>query len=507
MTIGNLPEELLLEIFDYYRRSFCTRSTYLRDWNSKNGWFKLAHVCHRWRIVILASPSRLELRIYFAHDTPARAVVLECLSHLPIVVNYRGTTWTAGTPQRFVSALRFPDRVCAIAYAQPRGTFSVISKALDSPFPALLSLDVDQGNYPDPISLPTSFMSSVRSLQHLRLNGARLPSLLPLFSAARALTRLVLNVDKVFCPGPEASLLTHLQHMPHLRLLDVTVLDFDFAPGHIENSSTTVLLPKLTDFRFFGARPQTELFVAGLVTPSLQGLHIFGIHLFVAESPTYQIANYVSKFIRVAGAVFLTAQLTMSLMSPKISLFAYPHSIDDKPFKKLTMDVQMATHWQLGSALSATLAILEEIFLFGFDLPPFYFASPFGNSITWRKFFEEFRNVKVLRLHHGLETKVADLLGQPNVNPAPPQEEVGPDAMTPLGTTIESNDSQFPMDIFPSLEEIVVYPRRPYGSIDAGERASVLASFVPFANARYRAGRPVKLFWNTDGRVPKHGLP
>jgi hypothetical protein len=52
VTIYNLPSEVLLEIFDQYRQSFVDQPE--RVWNNKNGWFKLAHVCHNWRCLVLA---------------------------------------------------------------------------------------------------------------------------------------------------------------------------------------------------------------------------------------------------------------------------------------------------------------------------------------------------------------------------------------------------------------------------------------------------------------------
>jgi hypothetical protein len=95
------------------------------------------------------------------------------------------------------------------------------------------------------------------------------------------------------------------------------------------------------------------------------------------------------------------------------------------------------------------LATLEDI---SFSM---YYELLLGDLVPWREFFEELRNVKVLRLCHGLETAIVDVLRQPTVNP-PPRQEVDPDGITPSGTPINSNRSQFSLDISPLLEEIVV---------------------------------------------------
>ena len=105
----------------------------------------------------------------------------------------------------------------------------------------------------------------------------------------------------------------------------------------------------------------------------------------------------------------------------------------------------------------------------------------------------------MLRLQHGLETIVADILRPSTAYHLPAGEEADPDATKPSSTPINHSGSQFG---FPSLEEIVVYARTPNMPIDEKEIESVLESFAPFTTARYRVGRPVKVFWNTYGKVP-----
>ncbi|KAI0251459.1 hypothetical protein BJV78DRAFT_1211769 [Lactifluus subvellereus] len=70
-----LPEEVLLEIFDSYRQGLECQGNYENLWNGRNGWFNLAHVCRNWRRVVLASPSRLRLRLIFTAHTPTRKIV------------------------------------------------------------------------------------------------------------------------------------------------------------------------------------------------------------------------------------------------------------------------------------------------------------------------------------------------------------------------------------------------------------------------------------------------
>lgn len=110
--------------------------------------------------------------------------------------------------------------------------------------------------------------------------------------------------------------------------------------------------------------------------------------------------------------------------------------------------------------------------------------------------------MKVLRFHHGLDADVAEMLRQPIENPPPLQEKVDPDETAPSGTLIASNRRQSALDIFPSLEEIIVYTSTPETSVDAKERASVLELFGPFVTVRHQMGHSVNVFWITNGEVP-----
>jgi hypothetical protein len=282
--------------------------------------------------------------------------------------------------------------------------------------------------------------------------------------------------------------------MPHLRDLRVSLhchLFKELPP------TTPILLPELTSFRFVGEHRQVEWFVAGLDTPSLREFHIF-----VADISHRLHIPYLTNLIHAVGVVFVAAQLTISGPSLRTDLFAWHNSIDDSPSKIFTIKTQFKADPDI--ALSTMLATLEDIFLF----TPIYMSIPgllLEGCATWHKFFKEFRNVKVLRLLHGLETKVAEMLRHPTMNTLP-QEEAYPDATILSSTPIITYRSELISDMFPLLEEIVLYVGMPYSGmlkISETERASMLKLFGPFVAARHELGRPVKVFWSTD-EVPRY---
>ena len=198
--------------------------------------------------------------------------------------------------ERFISALKRPDRVCRIAFRGSLECSSQISEALDLPFPALESLELYKMDNKS-VLRATFFMASIRSLRHLRLDAWWLTTLLPILSVTRSLVDLTLNLTIDNQPLNRPSLLAHLENMPRLRNLQVFMEFFteEMPP------STTVLLGELTCLRFRGHPTQVGWFVAGLVLPSLRELHI-SFTIFVI-TPTLHIP-YLSKLIHATGIFF-----------------------------------------------------------------------------------------------------------------------------------------------------------------------------------------------------------
>ncbi|KAF8480526.1 hypothetical protein DFH94DRAFT_481290 [Russula ochroleuca] len=435
----------------------------------------------------------------------ALPIAVATLLHKQYAYNY---AWNplenASTQERLISALRYklryPDRVCSIAI---RGPYQYeIIEALDLPLPALECLEIDDTTSVGHTYLPMSMslMTSIQSLRHVRLAGKPLTSFFPILSVTRAIIDLTLNIDTVLCSAKGASLLTHLQYMPQLRNLQVETqslsseeMEGEEMEGEEMPSIMSILLAELTYVRFRGECAEIEWIMAGLVTPSLREFHITAY-----DDGTLHIP-YLFEFIRVADIVVSTARLSISRFGFAITLFAHPHSIEDLTFKIVTVTTPFLAN--PSGAPSAMLGTIEDIF-FSLGDNMTHHELLLEDLVSWREFFEEFRNVKVLRLCHCLDTQVVDILRLLPMNSPPSREGVDPDAITPLSTPINSNGSQS-LGIFPLLEEIVVYATKSDTRIDEKERASVLESFVPFTTARHEAGRPVKVFWNTDGVFPR----
>jgi hypothetical protein len=105
ITFDMLPDDVLLEIFDFYLDE---DNFFLR----KEKWIALAHVCQCWRSVIFQSRHRLNLRLVCKPNTRVRDT-LDIWPPLPLIITdiyFLNET----TSDNIIAALEQNDRVCQI---------------------------------------------------------------------------------------------------------------------------------------------------------------------------------------------------------------------------------------------------------------------------------------------------------------------------------------------------------------------------------------------------------
>ena len=131
-----LPDDVLLEIFDFY----------LDEGLEIDEWITLAHVCRRWRSVVFYSPRRLNLLLLCTPRTPARDS-LDIWPPLPLIIDGmsassyddRDRTCVYNT----IAALDHPDRVCEIQlydFSSSNLRYVTDSVAMQKPFQELTRL-------------------------------------------------------------------------------------------------------------------------------------------------------------------------------------------------------------------------------------------------------------------------------------------------------------------------------------------------------------------------------
>src|SRR6266852_949881 len=135
-----LPDDVLLEIFDFYHDADEEDMLYFFNADDKQRmeeWVALAHVCRRWRSVVLQSPHRLNLRLFCSPKTPARDT-LDIWPPLPLIVSNSG--YGLSGVDNVVAALEHSDRVCHIdlhIYSTSEWEHVPNSAAMQKPFPEL----------------------------------------------------------------------------------------------------------------------------------------------------------------------------------------------------------------------------------------------------------------------------------------------------------------------------------------------------------------------------------
>jgi hypothetical protein len=80
VTISVLPDNVLLEIFHFYKDHPASLYTY--TWR----WTKLIHVCRRWRHIVFGSPRGLDLQLRCSDTTPTKRL-LDTWPPLPIRID------------------------------------------------------------------------------------------------------------------------------------------------------------------------------------------------------------------------------------------------------------------------------------------------------------------------------------------------------------------------------------------------------------------------------------
>src|SRR5712672_3684502 len=128
------------------------------EWARERWWYKLAHICRRWRYLVLGSASHLGLCLLCTYGTP----VADMLAHsppLPLVLNYIDEDHevtmgdghgpllhehcqcirklTAKDEEGILLALQHRDRVRCIRFLMPVANLQNVTMAIDDKFPLL----------------------------------------------------------------------------------------------------------------------------------------------------------------------------------------------------------------------------------------------------------------------------------------------------------------------------------------------------------------------------------
>ena len=306
-TINVLPDEALLEIFDFL----------LYENGRTEGWHPLVHVCRKWRDIIFGSPRRLNLRLYCTTWTPVKEM-LDIWPPLPIIIN--GSCFPSSSVDNVVAALECNDRICEVKFGPSSiSLWENVLAQMQVPFPELTCLHLESKDDTVPV-VPNSFLSgSAPRLRSLCLDGILFPGLPKLLLSATGLVDLsLLNVPHSGYISPDA-IVACLSTLTGLKSLSLKFQSPRSRPdpgGWCPPPATRAVLPALTELQFTGVSEYLEDLVARIEAPHLHVLDIRFFLQLIFETP--QLVQFIERTPQLktpdeARVVFSDSGATVSL--------------------------------------------------------------------------------------------------------------------------------------------------------------------------------------------------
>ncbi|KAH9975121.1 hypothetical protein BGW80DRAFT_1559565 [Lactifluus volemus] len=405
VTIKSLPDEILLEIFNFCRVA-SMKAPHLWSGRWANTWHQLVHVCQRWRYVVFSSPLGLYLRLYCTDRTSVRNM-LNVWPPFPIdIISHH-------LEDNIMAALEHRDRVCNLGlYPSSYSNFERLVTVMRDPLPALLQLRlVGRGAFDRVPVLPVTFLGgSAPNLLSLTLDNVAFPTLPQLLLSCKDLSELCLhNIPYLGYISPEA-LAIGLSSLTRLTSLMIEFKKEE--TGTIRDLPkslplTHAHLPALTTFHFRGLNEYLEDLVARIDTPQIKILFIkfflqpvFDIRQFISHSQSLGPFDRAKVEFDHSTVLIQLAQsegAAPSIMELEIGQHAPGQRL------RLSSLVQICTQ---SSSLLSSVTELNII-----DSPSFSAFIDRMNNPQWLVLFDSFTAARTLRLSGEIQWSIIYLLG------------------------------------------------------------------------------------------------
>ena len=320
---------MLLLIFDRYRRSTVgAHSSWCQVWCT------LAHVCRRWKELILASSRRLDVQLRCTFGTHAEDLIAYSPA-LPLVLDYHSRhdeRWTYVDMDSVIVALHQLHRAREIVLSAPASTLAKLTAAMaGATAPMLERLELESQT--TELVLPRPFLDALAPphLRSLRLNGCVLQAWRPLLSSAMSLEHLALHRIPVsatgFVAAPE-DLASCVRSMPRLRTLSIS-----FVSAAAPHSSPVVDNRVLSPHRTTTPTPRRTSDTDCTELPSLEE--------FAYQGPS----TYIDAFLAAFSVAPRMRRLRLKLLDkpkatlsiPHVARFIYSRASADPPKPALSL--------------------------------------------------------------------------------------------------------------------------------------------------------------------------
>jgi hypothetical protein len=410
-TINTLNDDVLLSIFGSYRLDDD------KNWNLQLKWFKLIHVCRRWRHLIYGFPSHLDLQLLCTNGTP----VADMLNHsppLPLIINYQNTyaTMTTEDEEGILLALRHHDRVRRIVLHAPHQDLHKFLTAMNENFPTLERLSIVSTSSDDAkLVIPRAFQAA--RLSHLTLGGVTLSG------ESRSLSPTVSLVSLTF---------TNLRASPYFPAEGLTAqLQLILLLGEM-SIGFSVPIPRTTlpaEIRFIRRSVSVYLedHLARISDSCLRKFDVTLLNQLIYVLPSISRcidANAEFRFL-VAKINFNQNSFSISLSDNREQEAQGDRSLNVRVSCK-SFDWQVSSAAQIcGNELSWMLHWVEELAIDFYNGMPPEWRNEVG-SRTWCDLLKPFERVKKLRIGCALTLDLSRAL-------QPAEEQPGTGGGTPVG--------------------------------------------------------------------------
>ena len=467
VTIDELPDDVLLVIFDFYLPAKYQGPDSIDLLGTKEeveSWQSLVHVCRRWRGLVFTSPRRLNLRLCCTAATSVR-MSLDVWPALPLLI------WASGPVDNVIAELEHSNRIRQIEiFLNPYTTRDIekLWTAMQVPFPELTVLYLEHKVSSYVPVLPDSFMrGSAPRLRYLDLTSISFPGILKLLLSATHLVQLHLyNIPHSGYFLPEA-MVTCLSALTNLEFLQLgfespqSCPDLESQPPFLP---TRFVLPTLEKFWFKGDSEYLEEFLARIDAPQVYKLLItfFGD----IDFNTPELIRFISRTPKLV--VYDEAWLIFDDRQAIVRLLPRPAPSDDR---RVEVNVLcQGSDWQLSflvqmCTLSLCLLLTMENLYIGEDQHPLLDWKGDIEDTEWLDLLHPFSAVKNLYLSRQFAPRIAPALQE----------------LTGERTT----------EVFPALQNVFLEGFQPSEPVQEG-----IARFI---SARQLINRPVVIsVWDRD---------
>ena len=426
-------------------------------WDLERWWYKLAHVCQRWRKLILGSSSYLGVCLVCSKGTP----VADMLAHsppLPLVVDYfhepEYSDIAAEDEDGLTLALEQRDRVRRIRLRMGITNLQKFITAISGEYPMLGYLIIIPFVKKKAFVLPETLQAP--HLHHLYLSCFALPIRSPLRTTVMRFVTLFLNIPNRTTYFQPNALLQWISFMPQLETLVIffssPIPGMDRLLSHVP-IITPVTLPNLRWFWFQGDSAYSEAVVRWITTPRLERPEV----LFF-EQPTFSVPHLVQLITRTENLRFNSVTVYFSREQVD-AVTSFPGNAEIHLYLRVIcpqFDLQVSSMAQIFDSFNQTFSTVEHLTLSGEEHS---YSSEEHNEVDrteWHKLLRSFHHVKTLHLEYGLVEEISRCL--------------------------RLDDGDLPSDLLPELQEL---------TYSVGGNADDV--FTSFIDARRTAGRPITL--------------